>query len=125
MLPGEPEHEPDENPDKLTQADLQRYRAVLTELAKRKNVMACKVSGIVASAEPGKWTADDLAPVVNHTLETFGPDRVMFGSDWPVCLKAATIAKWLGALETIVKGRKASDNQKLFHDNAVRVYRLG
>jgi predicted TIM-barrel fold metal-dependent hydrolase len=103
----------------------ERWKKDLAELAKRKNVMACKVSGIVASAEPGKWTADDLAPVVNHMLETFGPDRVMFGSDWPVCLRAATIAKWLGALESIVKGRKAADNQKLFHDNAVRVYRLG
>ncbi|MGL4555259.1 MAG: amidohydrolase family protein [Gemmataceae bacterium] len=101
-----------------------RWKKDMAELAARKNVMACKVSGIVASADPGKWSADDLAPVVNHTLEAFGPDRVMFGSDWPVCLRTATVAKWLGALESIVKGRKAADNVKLFHDNAARVYRL-
>jgi predicted TIM-barrel fold metal-dependent hydrolase len=102
----------------------EKWKKDLEALAKRKNVVACKVSGIVASATPGKWSADDLAPVVNHTIATFGPDRVMFGSDWPVCTKTATIAEWLGALQKIVKGRKMEDNRKLFHDNAVKVYRL-
>ncbi|NBO94009.1 MAG: amidohydrolase, partial [Planctomycetia bacterium] len=113
--------------DHLGNPDLKKHdqwKKDLAELAKRKNVMACKVSGIVVSAEPLKWTAADLAPVVNHTLDTFGPDRVMFGSDWPVCLLTATIAKWLGALQEIVKERKAADNRKLFHDNAARIYRV-
>src|SRR5262249_19533989 len=101
----------------------EKWKKDLVGLAKRKNVVA-KVSGIVASAAPGKWKADDLAPVVNHTLDTFGPDRVMFGGDWPVCLRAAALAQWVNALKQIVASRKAEEQQKLFHDNAVRFYGL-
>ena len=85
---------------------------------------ACKVSGIVAGAVQDKWTADDLAPIVNHTLEVFGPDRVMFGGDWPVCTKAATYKQWVEALKTIVKDRPAAEQRRLFHDNAVALYGL-
>ena len=101
----------------------EKWKKDLADLAKRKSVVV-KVSGIVASATPDKWTADDLAPVVNHTLDTFGPDRVMFGSDWPVCLKAATIAQWVEALKEIVADARREEQRKLFHDNAVKVYRL-
>jgi predicted TIM-barrel fold metal-dependent hydrolase len=108
------------NPDLVKH---EKWKKDLAELAKRKNVVV-KVSGIVASARPGKWKAADLAPVVNHTLDTFGPERVMFGGDWPVCLAAATLAEWVGALKQIVASRKAEQQRKLFHDNAVRFYRL-
>jgi L-fuconolactonase len=96
----------------------------MSELAKRKNVVACKISGIAVSAKPGKWTADDLAPVVTYTLDSFGPDRVMFGGDWPVCTVTATYKQWLEALKAIVRGRSGEEQRKLFHDNAVRVYGL-
>jgi L-fuconolactonase len=109
------------NPD-LKKHD--QWKRDMEALAQCKNVLACKVSGIVASADPTKWSADDLAPVVNHTLDTFGPDRVMFGSDWPVCLRTATIKQWLAALDAIVKERKAENLTKLFRKNAERVYRL-
>ncbi len=108
------------NPDLVKHA---KWKKDLAELARRKRVLA-KVSGIVASARPGKWKADDLAPVVNHTLDTFGPERVLFGGDWPVCLLAATLAQWVTALKEIVASRKAAEQRKLFHDNAVRFYRL-
>ncbi|HZT80308.1 MAG TPA: amidohydrolase family protein [Gemmataceae bacterium] len=104
--------------------DRTRWKKDMAAVAKRKNVVG-KVSGIVATAKPGAWTADDLAPIVNHTLEVFGPDRVMFGGDWPVCTKASTLAQWVEALRAVVKDRKAEEQRKLFHDNAVRVYRLG
>ena len=108
------------NPDLVKH---EKWKKDLAELARRKNVVG-KVSGIVASAPPGKWKADDLAPVVNHTLDTFGPDRVMFGGDWPVCLGSATLAQWVEALKQIVASRKAEQQRKLFHDNAVRFYGL-
>src|SRR5437660_12875673 len=95
----------------------------IARVAKCKNVVG-KVSGIVASARPGKWTADDLAPIVNHTLDVFGPDRVLFGGDWPVCTLAATYRHWVEALRSIVADRPEAERRKLFHDNAVRVYRL-
>jgi len=103
--------------------DLSTWRADLDRLARRPNVV-CKVSGIVASAAPDPWTADDLAPIVNHVLEPFGPDRVMFGGDWPVCTLAATYRQWVEALRTIVRDRTEEHQRKLFHDNAFAFYRL-
>lgn len=102
--------------------DHTRWAKDIAELAKRKNVVG-KVSGIVAAAPP-KWTPEDLAPVVNHTLEVFGPDRVMFAGDWPVCTLAASYRQWVDALRTIVKDRKADEQKKLFHDNASKFYKL-
>jgi predicted TIM-barrel fold metal-dependent hydrolase len=100
-----------------------QWRKDMETIARRKNLVG-KVSGIVASAKPGHWGPDDLAPIVNHTLDVFGPDRVMFGGDWPVCTQAATYRQWLEALRAIVKGRKEEEQKKLFHDNAVRFYGL-
>jgi predicted TIM-barrel fold metal-dependent hydrolase len=111
------------NPD-VKVKDQKVWKKDLAEIARRKNI-ACKVSGIVASAKPGAWTADDLAPIVNHVLDSFGPERVVFGGDWPVCTLAASLAQWVGALRSIVSERKIEEQRKLFHDNAVRVYRLG
>ena len=96
----------------------------LAGVAKRKQVM-CKVSGIVVSARPGAWTADDLAPFINHTLNVFGPERVMFGGDWPVCTQTATYKQWLDALKMIVHERSELNQRKLFHDNAARFYGMG
>jgi predicted TIM-barrel fold metal-dependent hydrolase len=104
--------------------DRTAWRDGLARVAERPNVVACKVSGIVASAAPGPWTADDLAPIVNHVLDRFGPDRVVFGGDWPVCTLAATYRQWFDALTTIVSQRPEADRAKLFHDNAQRVYHL-
>jgi L-fuconolactonase len=103
--------------------DLTAWRADIDRLAGKPNVV-CKVSGIVASAAPDPWTPADLAPIVNHVLSAFGPDRVVFGGDWPVCTRAATLRQWVTALREIVRDRGEAERRKLFHDNAVRVYRL-
>ena len=107
---GKPSHDPD------------AWKRDMDALAKRSNVI-CKISGIVASAPKG-WTAADLAPIVNHCLDAFGPDRVVFGGDWPVCLKGARIANGCWPCAKIVAGRPAADQRKLWHDNAVRFYGL-
>jgi L-fuconolactonase len=101
-----------------------QWRKDMETIARHKNIVG-KVSGIVASAKPGHWGPDDLAPIVNHTLAVFGPDRVMFGGDWPVCTLAATYRQWVEALKAIVKGRPEDEQKKLFHDNATRFYGLG
>jgi L-fuconolactonase len=103
--------------------DLGPWRADIARLAERKNAV-CKVSGIVATAAPEPWTPGDLAPNVNHVLSAFGPDRVVFGGDWPVCTRAATLRQWVTALREIVRDRPEIEQRKLFHDNALRVYRL-
>jgi predicted TIM-barrel fold metal-dependent hydrolase len=102
--------------------DLTQWRRDMDRMARQKNVV-CKVSGIVADAAE-KWTADDLAPVINHTLDAFGPERVMFAGDWPVCTLRATFRQWVDALKSIVRQRPAEQQRKLFHDNAVRFYGL-
>ena len=103
--------------------DRTQWQRDMERLARSKNIV-CKVSGIVASARPMKWTADDLAPIINHTLQAFGPDRVMFGGDWPVCTTTATYRQWVEALKSIVRQRPVEEQRKLFHDNANRFYGL-
>lgn len=85
----------------------------------------CKISGIIARARPG-WTADDLAPAIDHCLDTFGFQRVVFGGDWPVCnLGAGTsYAAWVHALRQIMTKRSRREQAALFHDNAVALYGL-
>ena len=110
---------------KHTPQQREQWKKDMAEIARRKNLVG-KVSGFIASAPArGKWTLDDLAPVVNHTLEVFGPDRVMFGGDWPVCLLGVQkYADWATSLQTIVKDRPEDQQKKLFHDNAVKFYGL-
>jgi L-fuconolactonase len=103
--------------------DRSQWERDIAEVAKRENVIG-KVSGIVASAEPGAWTADDLAPIVRHCAEVFGSDRILFASDWPVCTLAATYRQWVEALQAIVQAWNETDRRKLFHDNALRFYEL-
>jgi len=101
----------------------EQWRRDIAVLAKRNNVV-CKISGIVAQAPKDSWTSDDLAPIINHCLEVFGPDRVMFAGDWPVCTCVATLRQWVHALKQVVQSRSIEHQRKLFCDNAVRVYGL-
>jgi L-fuconolactonase len=103
--------------------DLSAWRRDIEAVAKRPNVIG-KISGVIASVPVGKWSAENLAPVINHTLEVFGPDRVVFGGDWPVCTLSATFREWVEVLRQIVRTRPEDEQRRLFHDNAVRFYRL-
>ena len=96
----------------------------IAEVASYPNVVG-KISGIVTNAEPKKWTPADLKPYVDHMLKSFGWERVLFGSDWPVCLMNGTYKHWADALKVITKDAGEAKQRKLFHDNAARVYRLG
>jgi predicted TIM-barrel fold metal-dependent hydrolase len=102
--------------------DLEQWRRDMEGLAKRRNVI-CKISGIVARA-PEQWTAAHLAPIVDHCLDVFGPDRVVFGSDWPVCLLGAALREWIDALTQILSKRPAEQRMKLWRTNAERFYGL-
>ncbi len=106
-----------------TAPDRTQWKKDMEALAKRPNLV-CKVSGLVNTAKKGAWGPDDLAPIINHVLDVFGPDRAIFASDWPVCTTVATLAEWVNALKAVVRGRPEEQQRKLFHDNAVRVYGL-
>ena len=102
---------------------LDPWRQHIEEISRFPNVV-CKVSGLVAYADPLHWSPEGLRPFVQHVIDCFGWDRVMFGSDWPVCTLAATFRKWVDALTFLCEGAKEADRQKLFHQNAQTVYRL-
>lgn len=103
--------------------ELTDWRRDIAALAERKNVIG-KISGIIASGAGGKWTVENLTPIIDHMLDVFGPDRVVFGGDWPVCTLAASFRQWVEALRTIIADRSREEQRKLFHDNAVAFYRL-
>ena len=86
----------------------------------------CKVSGLVTEADQDCWTPEDLRPYVAHVLDVFGPDRVMFGSDWPVALMAASsYGDVMNAIRTIVGPLlDMSGHRKFFRDNGERFYGL-
>jgi predicted TIM-barrel fold metal-dependent hydrolase len=102
---------------------LNPWRSLIREIAKFPNVF-CKISGLIAYADPNNWTAEDLRPYVDHAIECFGWDRVMFGSDWPVCTLSASYRQWVDVLLSLTRSAGEANQKKLFHDNAIRVYRL-
>jgi predicted TIM-barrel fold metal-dependent hydrolase len=102
---------------------LDPWRANIRQIAQFSNVF-CKISGLVAYADPKNWAEEDLRPYIDHAIECFGWDRVMFGSDWPVCTLSASYKQWVAALFSLTICAGEANQKALFHDNAVRVYRL-
>jgi len=100
----------------------QRKRDI-DKVAAPSNVV-CKISGIVSRVRGTPLTTDDLAPIINHCLDAFGPDRVVFAGDWPVCLLGMPLRDWVQLLKEVVAHRPEKDQRKLFHDNAVGFYGL-
>ncbi len=109
-------------PDVRTRA-LHPWRADLSALAALPNV-ACKISGLVAYAEPGTWSVDDLRPFVEHAISSFGWHRVVWGSDWPVCTMTGDLTRWVEATRSLVMGASVDERAALWHRNAERLYRL-
>lgn len=105
------------------QGDLSAWKRDLERVAKRENV-AVKLSGILVTARKG-WTPADVAPVIRHTYDTFGPDRVLFASDWPVCTLGGTYAHWLGGVRATLPALDAGSRRKLYRENARRWYGVG
>lgn len=95
----------------------------LAELARRPNV-ACKLSGIVTEADYTSWTYEAILPYMETALNAFGPKRLMFGSDWPVCRVATSYAAWVQTVERFAASLSDAERQLLFHDTAARAYRL-
>ncbi|MFD5871215.1 amidohydrolase family protein [Streptomyces sp. NPDC060322] len=85
----------------------------------------CKLSGLVTEADPRSWTVEDLRPYADTVIEAFGPDRLMFGSDWPVCRLAAPYADILGAARELTGRLGEAGRQAVLADTARRVYGLG
>jgi L-fuconolactonase len=93
----------------------------IRELAKAPNLM-CKVSGIVTEADHQAWTSDDLRPYLDVIFEAFGPERLMWGSDWPVCLLAGSYERVFRVIDEYASVLSAEQRAALFGGNCARFY---
>lgn len=103
--------------------ELSPWKENIQELAKREN-MNCKISGMVTEADYQKWTPSQLLPYIEVILEAFGPDRLLFGSDWPVCLVATTYTNWVNLVRKNVTPYTKTEQAKIMGENALRLYQL-
>jgi len=87
--------------------------------------LACKLSGLTTMADLERWTPSDLEPFFDHLLRCFGAERLIFGSDWPVSLRAGSYEQTLEAAQRLVAGMSAAERAAVLGDNARRIYRLG
>ena len=95
----------------------------ISELAKYPNVV-CKVSGVITEADHQRWTTEQVKPYVAHVIESFGFDRVMYGSDWTVSELSHAYPAWVEIIDDVVKGASQAEQRKLYRDTAIRTYRL-
>jgi L-fuconolactonase len=92
-------------------------------LAELPNVIA-KVSGLVTEGDHETWSRDQIRPYVDHAIQSFGPSRVLFGSDWPVVTLASSYIEWVDVLDGFLAGASETDRRLFYRDNAIRTYRL-
>ena len=84
----------------------------------------CKISGVITEADPARWTVEGIRPYILHAIECFGPDRVLFGGDWPVVVPSARYDQWMDALLRVASELTEEERRKLFRDNAIQAYGL-
>lgn len=99
------------------------WKSDLKELASFSNVY-CKISGLATEADMESWTKEDLNPYIDHVLDCFGVDRVIFGGDWPVAVQATTYTKWVETLDWALADYSEKDLQKIYRLNAIKFYKL-
>ena len=107
----------------IARSEFKEWSQQLGPLAAFKNVH-CKLSGLVTEANWTTWQTDDLRPYIDYVLELFGPERLMFGSDHPVCLLASSYERVLESFLEILKDLKDDQRNKVFAENATNFYRL-
>lgn len=103
--------------------EIDQWRRDIKQLASFDNVY-CKVSGLVTEAKWDKWTPEDFSPYLETAVEAFGVNRLMFGSDWPVCLLAASYSEVLNLIENYFLAFSENERSALFRYNAENVYHL-
>ena len=108
---------------RIREGSIETWRADIGRLAERENV-ACKISGMATEADWGAWTYEQMRPYFDAVLESFGPQRLMFGSDWPVCLVATEYARWVETVDRWASELSTDEQARLWGGTAVEVYGL-
>ncbi len=97
------------------------WASLMREIGKRENVF-CKISGMVTEADWERWQYDDFTPYLDLVVESFGTGRLMFGSDWPVCLAAASYGEVIGTARRYFENFPKEEKEEIFGRNALRFY---
>jgi L-fucono-1,5-lactonase len=108
---------------KIAAGELEPWRGRIFELAKRPNV-SCKVSGMVTEANPKSWTQEQLRPYLDAVVEAFGPQRLMAGSDWPVCTVGTSYTGWWKLLRDYFADFTEDERSSIFGGCAIKTYGL-
>ena len=107
----------------IESGSISEWARELQDVAAFPNIY-CKLSGLVTEANHSSWTVADLKPFVETALELFGPNRMMFGSDYPVCLLASSYERVLWSFQELLKDLDDEQHQRIFRENARKFYRL-
>jgi L-fuconolactonase len=108
----------------IAKGELEPWKSLITKLASFKNV-SCKISGMVTEAKWNAWEVSDFAPYVDHIIESFSPQRLMFGSDWPVALLAApSYSEVVHLAEALTAKFTEAENELFWRNNAVSAYKI-
>jgi L-fuconolactonase len=107
----------------IRSGQLEPWGSLLRRLAAEPNVY-CKLSGLVTEADSAHWTVEDLRPYAERVLEAFGPERVLFGSDWPVCLLAASYGRVTDTARQLTAALSPDERTAVLSGTALRAYRL-
>jgi len=107
----------------IAASELEPWATNIRALAARPNV-SCKISGLVTEATWSNWSLDTLCPYLDICVEAFGAQRLLAGSDWPVCLVASTYPRWWSTLEHYFAAFTAHEQQRIFGLSAINIYRI-
>jgi L-fuconolactonase len=108
---------------KIAAREFEPWRTRIQELSKRSNV-CCKLSGMVTEDSWSNSSLESIRPYLDITVEAFGPDRLMAGSDWPVCLVATSYAQWWAMLQSYFAPFTENEHANIFGATAIKVYDL-
>jgi L-fuconolactonase len=106
---------------KIVARELEPWRTRMRELSKRSNV-SCKLSGMVTEDDWSRWSKDSLQPYLDVVVDAFGVDRLMAGSDWPVCLVAVSYSQWWQVLREYFAGFSENERAAIFGTTAIKIY---
>ena len=108
----------------IAEGALAQYREDVADLARAPNLWI-KLSDLPVEADHDAWTEADLRPYIDATFEAFGVERTIFAADWPICLQATTVPRWVEVLDRATEGFSDGERRAFFRGNADRFYRLG
>ncbi len=107
----------------IREAEIDEWKKNIMSIAQCENVY-CKISGMVTEADWQKWKPEDFIPYMDCIIESFGTDRIMYGSDWPVCLVAASYNEVIGIVEQYFSSFSENEQKAVFGENAKKFYHL-